>query len=350
MSWEPTRYLIFANTPAHVHLYKHLVEALRSEGHDVLVLGRAYDCTESLLSYYDLPYEIYGGQAPSIGSLLTNVPRQFGGILRHVRAYDPDVIFGRGSYAAFAGTVSRTKTVLVLDSTPYNVGPVVSSKFAHRVLTPDSYGRSLGENHDRFQGFKECAYLHPDVYTPDPSVRDDLGVGETEPYALVRFNAYDSIHDVGLGAGPTTDRVTLLDRLADHATVFVSDESDSLDLSELDARPYDLHPARIHDALAEAHLVVTDTGTIATEGALLGTPAIRFVDADEPAMGEFEELESNDLLIQHTSLEDVLADARSILETADSQQRWQRRKDEYLSTKPNLTQNLLDVARRTATV
>lgn len=341
------RYLIFANTPAHVHLYKNLVGELRSEDHDVLVLGRAYGCTEELLSYYDLPYEIYGGQAPSFRSLVTNVPRQFATILRRVRAYDPDVIFGRGSYAAFGGAVSRTKTILVLDSTPYNVGPVVSSKFVHRVLTPESYGRRLGRHHHRFQGFKECAYLHPEVYTPDSSVRDDLGVDETEPYAVVRFNAYDSIHDVGLGTGPTSNRVTLLDRLADHATVFVSDESETLDLSNLDVRPFDLHPARIHDALAGAHLVVTDTGTIATEGALLGTPAIRFVDDDEPAMGEFEELEANDLLIQHSTLEGVLADARSILETETAQRRWQHRKDQYLSSKPNLTQSLLDVARGT---
>ncbi|WP_232688777.1 DUF354 domain-containing protein [Halobacterium zhouii] len=344
MTAASTRYLVFTNTPAHVHLYKNMVAELRDEGHDVLVLGRAYGCTEDLLSYYDMPYELYGGQSPSFRSLVTNVPSQFTSILRRVRAYDPDVVFGRGSYAAFAGTVSRTRTILVVDSTPYNVGPIVSSAFVHRVLTPDSYGRNLGANHDRFRGVKECAYLHPDVFSPDQSVRADLGVGSSEPYVVVRLNAYDSVHDVGLGAGPTTDRVALLERLAEHATVFVSDESETLDLSTLDARRFDLHPARIHDALAAANLVVTDTGTIATEGALLGTPAIRFIDEDEPAMGEFEELEANDLLVQHTDLADVLADAQSILESESERERWQRRRDEFMASKPNLTRRLLDIA------
>lgn len=336
------RYLLFTNTPAHVHLYKNLVEELQASGHDVLVLGRAYGCTEALLSYYDLPYEIYGGQAPSFASLVANVPRQFGTILRRVRRYDPDVIFGRGSYAAFAGTVSRTRTVLVIDSTPVNVGPLLSSRFVQRVLTPAAYGRSLGPHHERFEGLKECAYLHPEVFRPDPSVREDLGVGD-EPYAVVRCNAYDSIHDLGLGGG-SDERVRLLERLSEHVTVFVSDESDSLDLSTVPARPLDVHPARIHDVLAGARLVVTDTGTMATEASLLGTPAIRFVDADEPSMGEFEELAAEDLLVQHTDLDDVLADAVRLLSTEEAQRSWRDRRDRYMATKPNLTRVLRRVA------
>jgi len=337
------RYLIFTNTPAHVHLYRNLVGELRGAGHEVLVLGRAYGCTEELLSYYDLPYELYGGQAPSFVSLVANVPRQFATIFRRVREYDPDFIFGRGSYAAFAGTVNRTRTILVLDSTPVNIGPMLSSRFVERVLTPMSYRRTLGAHHDRFEGLKECAYLHPEVFSPDPSVRDELGVGEDEQYAIVRFNAHDSIHDVGHNSDVSTERMRLLDRLAEHVTVFVSDEGGSLDLSGHPVRTLDIHPARIHDVLAEARLVVTDTGTMATEASFVGTPAIRFVDG-ESTMGEFEELESEDLLVQHTDLESVLADSVRLLDSDGAQRRWRDRRDRYLASKPNLTRLLRQVA------
>ncbi|MEA5389539.1 hypothetical protein VB773_22160 [Haloarculaceae archaeon H-GB2-1] len=56
------RYLIFANTPAHVHLYRNVVPALEDRGHDVLILGRDYGCTKALLDYFELPYRIYGGR------------------------------------------------------------------------------------------------------------------------------------------------------------------------------------------------------------------------------------------------------------------------------------------------
>lgn len=42
------RYLIFTNTPAHVHLYRETVAELQARGHDVLVLVRDYGCTLAL--------------------------------------------------------------------------------------------------------------------------------------------------------------------------------------------------------------------------------------------------------------------------------------------------------------
>jgi len=50
------RILVLANTPAHVHLYRHAVDRLERAGHDVLVLTRRYACTTDLLDYFDMPY------------------------------------------------------------------------------------------------------------------------------------------------------------------------------------------------------------------------------------------------------------------------------------------------------
>jgi len=54
------RILVFANTPAHVHLYRHAVSRLEERGHEVCILGREYDCTTELLEFYGLPYQPYG--------------------------------------------------------------------------------------------------------------------------------------------------------------------------------------------------------------------------------------------------------------------------------------------------
>jgi len=349
------RYLIFTNTPAHVHLYRNLVERLEADGHDVLVLGRDYGCTRALLAYYDLPFELYGRQGTSFGSLVANAPRQFASIARRARSFDPDVVFGRGAYAAFAGVVTNTPPVLVLDSEPSDLAHAVSSRFARAVLTPAAFDGVLGSHHYRFEGLTECAYLHPNVRSADPAdgttgreddVHADLGLDPDEPFAIVRLNAFDALHDVGASGETRAARRRLLEELAEHATVFVSDEGGTLDFDAVPARPYDLHPGRIHDALAAADLLVADTGTMVTEAALLGTPAVRFVDASEPEMGEFRELEAAGLVVQHTDFEAVLDSCVELLADEDADERWARRRAEYLADKPDLTALLREVAER----
>lgn len=340
------RYLFFTNTPAHVHLYRNLVPRLQERGHEVLLLGRDYGCTVDLLTHYDLPYTVYGGNGTSFRSLVGNLPTQFFNVARIARRYDPDVIFGRGAYAAFAGRFTRAPVVLVLDSDgePIQLGHTVSSWFAHLVLTPEAFDGDLGDHHHRFRGHKECAYLDPDVYTPDPGVRRTLGVDPSEPYAIVRFNAFDSYHDVGASGASERDRRRLLERLADRVTVFVSDEDGTLDLSPLPVRRYDARPWEIHDALAEARLLVTETGTMATEATLLGTPTVRFHDESEPDMGEFEALERNGLLRQRSTFTGVIEEAERLLDDPTAEARWEENREGYLDRTDDLTALLLEVA------
>jgi hypothetical protein len=341
------RYAFFTNTPAHVHLYKHAVRALEAEGHDVLVLGRDYGCTEALLDAYDLPYVVYGSCETSKLSLFSRLPGHYATIARTVREFDPDLLFGMGGYAAHAGLVSRTPVVLILDSEPTSLDHAVSRPFARAILTPHAFEKELGSNHYRFRGFKETAYLHPDVFEADPSIRDRLGVGPDEPYAIVRFNAFGSHHDVGQGGFTPDQRRTLLDRLSDDATVFVSDEGDDLAVGSLgdDVRPYDLHPARLHDALAEARLLVADTQTMVTEAAMLATPAVRsnsFVGDDD--MGNFLELESEGLVRNVGAFDEVVETATDLLADADAPARWARRRDDYVADVVNLTDVITAVA------
>jgi len=338
------RYLIFTNTPAHVHLYRNAVTQLRDRGHDVLVLARDYGCTVELADWYDFPYEVYGRCDTTKYSLFRHLPSQYASMVRATRTFDPDLIFGMGAYAAHAGAVSRTRTVLLLDSEPTSLDHIVSRPFASVILTPAAFQKDLGSNHYVFDGFKETAYLHPEAFTPDPSVRYDLGVDDEE-FALLRFNAFGSHHDVSHGGFSTAECARLIERIAESATVFVSDESGEMDLSTLPARPYDLHPARLHDALAEASLFVADTQTMATEAALLGTPTIRsnsFVGEDD--MGNFIELGQRNLVHNLQSFDEVCETAMTLLTRDGIDEVWRRRRDTYLDDKVNLTDIIVDVA------
>jgi predicted glycosyltransferase len=328
-----------------VHLYKNAVRRLASDGHDVLVLGRDYECTRDLLAYYDLPFVIYGSCGTSKRSLLTSLPGHFVGIARTVRRFDPELVFGMGTYAAFGGTVARSPTVLILDSEPTSLDHSVSRPLATLILTPAAFGKDLGSKHYQFQGFKECAYLHPAVFESDPSVRSALGVAPDERYAIVRFNAFGSHHDVGQRGFSRDERGTLVATLAEHVTVFVSGDGASELATRAGVSEYDIHPARIHDALAEATLLVADSQTMVTEAALLGTPAIRsnsYVgDAD---MGNFVELERRGLVRNVRGLDEVIAAATGMLTDDSVEAQWQARRAAYVPGLVNLTGVIIELA------
>ncbi|WP_137291600.1 DUF354 domain-containing protein [Natronorubrum halophilum] len=336
--------LIFNNTPAHVHLYKHAANHLEEQGHEVLVFARSDEFTETLLSYYGLPYETYGDRSESLHSLAWELPSHLYRIARRARQFDPDVIFGKGPYAAAAGLFSQTPAIAVLDSEP-SLDHRIARPFVRAILTPNAFRRDLGDKHYRFAGVTESAYLHPDIFEPDPSVRDALGVDQDEPYVIVRFNAFNGHHDVGRKGFSLEERRQLLSTLSEYATVFVSDEGGKLSLDETAARSFDLHPARMHDALAEAELLVADTQTMVTEAALLGTPAIRsnsFVG--ESDMGNFLELEEQGLIKNLRTFDEVLEQSQTLLADDSTAETWEQRRNAYVEDMDNLTELLCNIA------
>ena len=339
------RYLFFTNTPAHVHLYRHAIDRLEAAGHEVLVLGRDYGCTKALLEFYDLPHEMYGACETTKFSLVREVPGHFARIFRETLRYGPDLVFGIGSYAAPAGALARAPVVLITDSEPVAFDQFVSRALADAILTPYTFRKNLGGKHFQFRGFKETAYLHPDVFEADDGVREELGLAPDERFAIVRLNAFGSHHDLNHGGFTAEQRRDLVSRLAEDVTVFVSDEGDEFDPETVGARPYDAHPGYLHDALAESSLLVTDTQTMATEAALLGTPTIRsntFVGEDD--MGNFIELEDRGLIYNTDDFEDVLATAEEYVTDESIQRRWRDRRAEYVGDLDDLTEVIVDVA------
>lgn len=338
------KYLLFTNTPAQVHVFKHVAAALENRGHDVLILARKYGCTIDLLDWFDLPYQIYGACDTTTSSLLLNLPGHYYRMIRAARQFNPDVIFGHGAYSAHTGLVTGARTVLVTDSEPETLDMTISRPFVDAILTPNTYRKNLGAKHYVFNGFTENAYLHPEVFSPRDDIRSYLGV-DTDPYVLVRFNAFGSHHDVGQAGLSPDQRRTLIEELAKYAVVFVSDEGKNLEFDNLPARPFDLHPALLHDVLAEAELLVADTQTMVTEAALLGTPAIRsnsFVGKDD--MGNFIELEEADLIYNLADFDEVLERAVALVETDGVKRIWRDRRTEFMKDKVNLNELLVDVA------
>jgi len=351
------KYLFFTNTPAHVHLYKNAVSKLLENGNDVLVLGRDYGCTVDLLDYFDLPYELYGKCGTEMMSLLKEIPVHYKNIIKKSKKFKPDLVFGfsLGDYSSAAAITSTAPLITIMDNRPmwYNgfiFQPLISSftkirDINYSILSPTTVQGNLGSHHYRFNGFKETAYLHPDVYTPDSNIREELNISSGESFAIIRLNAFGSHHDVGKKGFSIKQIEMLIDKLSEHTKIFVSDEGGNLEFEKINAEPFSLNPALIHDALAESDLLIADTQTMVTEAALLGTPAIRsntFVGDED--MGNFIELEKEGLIFNVKEFEIMLDKALELLRDDNTNKVWKKRRKEFLKDKVNLTDLIVDIA------
>jgi len=333
------------NTPAQAHQFRPAVQELERQGHAPLVLARDYGCTIDLLEYHDVPYEIYGRAEMAKSSLYRRLPKHYYEVCKRVLQYKPEVVFGRSVFGAHAGRIARTPTILIIDSEITSIDHRLSRPVADIILTPKTFTKNLGKSHYRFDGFTECAYLHPNVWEPTTDIHKELGLGPDDRYAILRFNCLRAHHDVGESGFTVNQRDRLIEELSDNLTVFVSDEAVEGGAAPQSAQAYDLHPALMHDALAEAELLIADTQTMVTEAALLGTPAIRsnsfLGDSD---MGNFLELERAGLIRNHVEFDDVLNSAHELLDDEAVKTLWQWRAHELMADMVDLTELIGDVA------
>jgi uncharacterized protein len=93
-------------------------------------------------------------------------------------------------------------------------------------------------------------------------------------------------HTVGLS---DAERGALVERLGRRGRVVISSETDLP--RSLEPLRFRLGPARIHDVLAAADLFVGDSGSMAAEAGVLGTPALRLSSWVGPVRGYLGRME-----------------------------------------------------------
>jgi predicted glycosyltransferase len=164
---------------------------------------------------------------------------------------------------------------------------MLAKPFTDVIVVPECYKRKLpAEKKVTFKGVFELAYLHPEYFTPDPEVLKLLQVEKGEKYVLVRFVSHNALHDRGHKGMSFETKRKVVRTLQKFAKVFVSSEVELP--RELETFRLKVPPEKLHDVLFYASLVFGESATIASESAVLGTPAI-FID--DKGRGYTDELE-----------------------------------------------------------
>jgi len=326
---------LFLNTPAQVHFYKNIRKGLIENGHDVTVLARDYDYASTILQELAIDHSVYANTPISKTGKLLQFPHDVLTAYSLLRRREPDMIVDAGLYGAYTSRLLRSRTILFTDSESTPLQFLLAIPFVEAIITPSCFLRTLGPKQEYVASYKELAYLHPKYYSPDLAIVKELGLDDNGGFVLVRFNRFDALHDLGVNGFSLEAKRELVRRLERYVRVVISCE---MPLPEdLDAYRIDFPKSRIHDLISGARLVVADTGTMVTEAACLGTPAV-MLHPRARQYGNFVELEDRYGLIRTFS-----HDWKGAIDAAEVIAQNQRVKAEWIDKKELLLREKVDM-------
>lgn len=260
--------------PAHVHTFRHTIRKLESRGHSVCVCSWDKDVTLALLDAFGIEHHVIGqGLLSSRRGVLQLGFDAFRQLLRVADGFRPDVFLSRISpVSGAASRLLRRSHVAFGDTDIGHLSNLLGARLADVVLTPRCFRGDLGNRHVRVESYKELAYLHPNCFAPDASILASEGLSVAQPFALVRFVGWGALHDRGQSGFSAAGRLRLLHELSRHGRVLLSSET-ALPC-EFDRYLFRGPLHLVHHFLFFASVCVTEGGTMASESAVLGTPAI----------------------------------------------------------------------------
>lgn len=331
------------HTPGQEHFWHYPILILKERGNDVIVLARDYQSTCKLLHAHGIEFNIYGKAGSTSATKIMQLPAHFMKSFNIIRKFKPDIIAGAGIIEAYNSLILRKPCIIFEDTELTPLLERLQWKFrASVILTPDAFRMDFGKKNVRFAGYKEIAYLHPNYFKPDSTIYDELKISRGEKFVVLRFNAFDAVHDIGRHGFTRVDQVRLVKELNKYTRVFISPEG--LLSKELEEYRLSIPYERIHHALYYAQLLITDTQTMTTEAAILGTPVVRcnsFVGPDD--MGNFVELEQKyGLIYSFRETDQAMHKAIELIQQQDLKEQWAKKQQKLLADKIDVTQFMVD--------
>jgi hypothetical protein len=267
--------LIDIGHPGHVHLLHGVAKELEQRGHHLFYSVREIPVAIRLMDYYGMtPYLNLGNKKDSLMGKAWTVIKQDAKVFRFVKKHHIDLGLSSGMVLGHVSKLTRMKSFM-FDDDDDDAEPLVV-KYGHPdcevVFTPQCIQRAT-KKAVYYAGTHELAYLHPNRFTPDPSVLEKAGLKAGERFFIMRFVALKGHHDLGQKGLSLEQKCRLLDLLNQHGRVIVTSER----ALEPEFEPYRLPvpPEEIHSLMAYSSMFVGDSQTMTSEAAVLGVPALK---------------------------------------------------------------------------
>lgn len=330
--------------PAHVHHFKNMVLNLESKGHKVKICTTDKDLTIPLLRALSFDYYMLGVNKSGnlLNKLILLIEAEYR-MFRIAKRFEPDIFISRASpISAHVSRFLHKPHVVFNDTECALLTDILTLPFTDAICTPSCIRKDYGKKHVRSEWYKELAYLHPNYFKPDPAVLGCLGLSERDRFVIVRFVAWQAAHDVRKHGFDLGEKRKLVTELEKYGRVLITSEKPLPE--ELEKYRVTAPPENMHDLLYYATLLISDSQTMTTEAAVLGTPAVRCNSFVGPSdMGNFIELENKyDLIYSFSEPDKAIRKAIELIQQPDLKERWSTKRNRMLAEKIDVTAFMVD--------
>ncbi len=258
--------------PADVHLFRNFYFIMLSKGHEPIITVRERGITMELLEAYKIPYTSYAKHHKNVFRKLISLPFISLKLFFFAKKCKPDILLGLGSISASIVAFLLSKPYICYEDTGNMEQMILYKYFTSTVITPSNFTYDFGKRHIRINSTKEISYLHPNYFVPNINVLKELGIETNQKFILIRLVSWAATHDIGHKGICLETLKELINELEKYAIVYISSEKEIP--KELLTYKLSLPPDKIHDIMYFAHFIYGESGTMTSEAAILGTPAI----------------------------------------------------------------------------
>lgn len=316
------RVLFDVTHPANVHLFRHVIANLRSNGHDTLVCSRDKDVTVELLDHFGIDHTPLTRKANSLPGMAGEWVVRTARLLTEARRFAPHVLVAAEAGVSIGpvGALLSVPRVVFAQVDRAAIQNALGLPWASVICTGSGYRGPRCRRQERFNGFQTQAYLDPSRFVPDPEPLRKAGIDPHEPYVVLRLVRWSATHDVGRKAPALPQVLDAVESLRPHARVVITAEGPLPDALASWGNP--VPPAAMHDLLAFADVCIAEGGTVPVEAALLGVPSVA---CNTYRFGYIAALVKRRLLTIAESLPAAAQAARRILSDTGARARQQQR-------------------------
>lgn len=323
--------------PAHFHLLKNVITALKQRENQVYILIKKKDILQNLLEESSLQYTniLPEGRKDdkisiAIGQLIQNI-KLFSFCVKET----PDILVGTSVSISHIGKLLKIPS-LNLNEDDADVVPLyakLSYPWATHILSPKicRMGKWVSKT-IFYDSYHELAYLHPSNFIPDKEIAQ-LYVPLKKPFYILRFAKLGAHHDSGISGISNKVALQIIEILKPFGEIYITSEKKLV--QELDKYRINVRIRDMHHVMAYAKIYIGDSQTMAAEAGVLGIPFIRFNDF-VGRISYLDELENKYQLgfgIKTSEKEKLFNTIKQLLNMADLKKIFQKRRHKMLSEK-----------------
>ncbi|MBI5001490.1 MAG: DUF354 domain-containing protein [Euryarchaeota archaeon] len=338
------RILFNIGHPAQVHFFKNTIWELQKRGHVCKITTSDKDVAIQLLKAYGFEYEVIGKSPSTLIQKAVELIKKDWKILRIAKKFKPDVLVGGvgNVYVAHVGKIIGKPSIVFDDTEHSKFEHFLMDTFITVICTPVCYTKNLGKKQVRYNGFKELAYLHPKYFKPNPDTLKEAGITPGEKFVIIRFVSWDAAHDIGNNKEKEVTFNNLISEIEKKVKIIITSEAPI----ECKYKHYmmKIPPEKMHDLLYYATIYIGEGATMASEAAILGTPAI-YVNNLKP--GTISEQVKYGLLYYHLrndkNIQKIIEEISSLLNVHNLKSVWKQKQAKMLNDKIDVTEYVVQL-------